>query len=184
MAKPVYHAIIKHSPSKPAVVFVPSRRQTRLTAIDILTFCTAEVDTQRSVIAAPPTLYFENKSHWFCFLSSAVDFKRSVFPCRFLHCTEKDLAPFLEKIKDPTLKETLANGVGYLHEGLSVTERKIVEQLFNSGMQKTLYPPILDPYCSSLLIIIDFRCDGFLLFTLKHLVFLFWLLWMFFKMLV
>uniref|UniRef100_A0A667XRQ8 Activating signal cointegrator 1 complex subunit 3 n=1 Tax=Myripristis murdjan TaxID=586833 RepID=A0A667XRQ8_9TELE len=87
MAKPVYHAIMKHSPSKPAVVFVPSRRQTRLTAIDILTFCAADV---------------------------------------------KDLAPFLEKITDLTLKETLANGVGYLHEGLSPTERKIVEQLFNS----------------------------------------------------
>lgn len=55
-------------------------------------------------------------------------------PCRFLHCTERDLAPFLEKINDSTLKETLANGVGYLHEGLSATERKIVEQLFNSGM--------------------------------------------------
>uniref|UniRef100_A0A4W6G033 Activating signal cointegrator 1 complex subunit 3 n=1 Tax=Lates calcarifer TaxID=8187 RepID=A0A4W6G033_LATCA len=88
MAKPVYHAIMKHSPSKPAVVFVPSRRQTRLTAIDILTFCAADV---------------------------------------------KDLAPFLEKINDSTLKETLANGVGYLHEGLSATERRIVEQLFNSG---------------------------------------------------
>uniref|UniRef100_A0A667XVK9 U5 small nuclear ribonucleoprotein 200 kDa helicase n=1 Tax=Myripristis murdjan TaxID=586833 RepID=A0A667XVK9_9TELE len=97
MAKPVYHAIMKHSPSKPAVVFVPSRRQTRLTAIDILTFCAADV-----------------------------------VPQRFLHCTEKDLAPFLEKITDLTLKETLANGVGYLHEGLSPTERKIVEQLFNS----------------------------------------------------
>uniref|UniRef100_A0A8C7M9Q2 U5 small nuclear ribonucleoprotein 200 kDa helicase n=1 Tax=Oncorhynchus kisutch TaxID=8019 RepID=A0A8C7M9Q2_ONCKI len=98
MAKPVYHAIMKHSPSKPAVVFVPSRRQTRLTAIDILTFCAADV-----------------------------------VPQRFLHCTEKDLAPFLEKVTDGTLKETLANGVGYLHEGLSTTERRIVEQLFNSG---------------------------------------------------
>lgn len=49
MAKPVYHAIMKHSPSKPAVVFVPSRRQTRLTAIDILTFCAADVVPQRSV---------------------------------------------------------------------------------------------------------------------------------------
>uniref|UniRef100_A0A674NY69 Activating signal cointegrator 1 complex subunit 3 n=1 Tax=Takifugu rubripes TaxID=31033 RepID=A0A674NY69_TAKRU len=90
MAKPVYHAIMKHSPSKPAVVFVPSRRQTRLTAIDILTFCAADV---------------------------------------------KDLAPFLEKLNDSTLKETLANGVGYLHEGLSATERRIVEQLFNSAVQ-------------------------------------------------
>lgn len=128
MAKPVYHAIMKHSPSKPAVVFVPSRRQTRLTAIDILTFCAADVVPQRSVsrhcdpdcdchYGFKPWLHNEQFS-----------------PFRFLHCTEKDLAPFLDKINDATLKETLANGVGYLHEGLSATERKIVEQLFNSGM--------------------------------------------------
>ena len=60
---------------------------------------------------------------------------------RFLHCTEKDLAPFLEKVSDATLKETLANGVGYLHEGLSTTERKIVEQLFNSGLTPQSHTP-------------------------------------------
>ncbi len=32
-----------------------------------------------------------------------------------------------------TLKETLANGVAYLHEGLSEGERKLVEQLFDAG---------------------------------------------------
>ena len=43
MAKPTYHAIMKHSPKKPVIVFVPSRKQTRLTAIDILTFCAADM---------------------------------------------------------------------------------------------------------------------------------------------
>ena len=42
MAKPTYHAIIKHAPKKPVVIYVPSRKQTRLTAIDILTFCAAD----------------------------------------------------------------------------------------------------------------------------------------------
>uniref|UniRef100_A0A4W4GXY6 U5 small nuclear ribonucleoprotein 200 kDa helicase n=1 Tax=Electrophorus electricus TaxID=8005 RepID=A0A4W4GXY6_ELEEL len=91
MAKPVYHAIMKHSPTKPTLVFVPSRRQTRLTAIDILTFCAADVIPQRYVESSPVCL------------------------------------------SDATLKETLSNGVGYLHEGLSTTERRIVEQLFSSG---------------------------------------------------
>ncbi|KAM8973353.1 U5 small nuclear ribonucleoprotein 200 kDa helicase [Pelodytes ibericus] len=98
MAKPVYHAIVKHSPKKPVIVFVPSRKQTRLTAIDILTTCASDVQRQR-----------------------------------FLHCTEKDLAPYLDKLSDGTLKETLLNGVGYLHEGLSSLEKRIVEQLFNTG---------------------------------------------------
>ena len=47
MAKPVYHAIVKHSPKKPVIVFVPARKQTRLTAIDILTFCAADLQPSR-----------------------------------------------------------------------------------------------------------------------------------------
>ncbi len=47
MAKPVYHAIVKHSAKRPAVVFVPSRKQTRLTAIDILTYCAADQQPTR-----------------------------------------------------------------------------------------------------------------------------------------
>ena len=52
---------------------------------------------------------------------------------RFLHCAEKDLVPYLDKLNDNTLKETLVNGVGYLHEGLTAMERRVVEQLFSSG---------------------------------------------------
>ncbi|KAI8793415.1 U5 small nuclear ribonucleoprotein 200 kDa helicase [Biomphalaria glabrata] len=105
MAKPSYQAIIRHSPKKPVIIFVPSRKQTKLTAIDILTCAAAE-------------------------MQSGGDGKPYN---RFLHVQEEDLAPFLEKITDLTLKETLANGVGYLHGGLSEIERKCVEQLFTSG---------------------------------------------------
>ncbi|BFY98347.1 hypothetical protein BsWGS_01387 [Bradybaena similaris] len=105
MAKPTYQAIVKHSSKKPVIIFVPSRKQTKLTAIDVLTCAAAEMQISG-----------DDKPH-----------------SRFLHVTEDDLKPFLDKIKDLTLKETLANGVGYLHEGLSETENKIVEQLFASG---------------------------------------------------
>jgi len=47
MAKPTYHAILTHAQKKPAIVFVPSRKQTRLTAIDILTFCAADMQPNR-----------------------------------------------------------------------------------------------------------------------------------------
>ena len=47
MMKPVYHAICKHSPKLPVIVFVPSRKQTRLTAVDLLTFCAADLQPQR-----------------------------------------------------------------------------------------------------------------------------------------
>ncbi|CAN8000338.1 unnamed protein product [Ixodes hexagonus] len=98
MSKPVYQGIMRHSPRKPVIVFVPSRKQTRLTAIDVLTYSASEGQATK-----------------------------------FLHCTEDDLKPFLEQITDKTLKETLTNGVAYLHEGLSTADQRLVEQLFDSG---------------------------------------------------
>ena len=41
MSKPVFNAIMGHSPNKPAIVFVPSRKQSQLTAIDIMTYIAA-----------------------------------------------------------------------------------------------------------------------------------------------
>ena len=42
MSKPAYLAIKEYSPTKPVVVFVPSRRQCRLTVHDLLTHCAAD----------------------------------------------------------------------------------------------------------------------------------------------
>lgn len=72
MAKPTYQAIVRHSPQKPVLVFVPSRKQTRITAIDILTYAAADMQV-------------------------VSDEKQQ---SRFLHVTEEDLQPFLEKISD------------------------------------------------------------------------------------
>jgi pre-mRNA-splicing helicase BRR2 len=47
MAKPVYQAINRHSPVRPVIVFVPSRKLSRMTAIDILTFAAAEQKQDR-----------------------------------------------------------------------------------------------------------------------------------------
>mmetsp|Transcript_31860 Transcript_31860/g.64474 ORF Transcript_31860/g.64474 Transcript_31860/m.64474 type:complete len:2298 (+) Transcript_31860:111-7004(+) len=38
MGKPVYNAVMRHSDSKPSIIFVPSRRQAQLTAIDLMTY--------------------------------------------------------------------------------------------------------------------------------------------------
>ncbi|XP_034244319.1 putative U5 small nuclear ribonucleoprotein 200 kDa helicase isoform X1 [Thrips palmi] len=98
MGKPVYNAIMRHSPNKPVVVFVPSRKQARLTAIDILTYAVSEGT-----------------------------------PDRFFHAEQDDIQPFLERMQDKTLKETLGQGVAYVHEGLSPSDHRLVEQLFESG---------------------------------------------------
>lgn len=98
MSKPVYNAIVKHSTHKPVIVFVSSRKQARLTAIDILTYCAAELQ-----------------------------------PNRFFHAEEDLIKPFLDRISDKTLKETLTQGVAYIHEGLTPSDHRIVEELFDSG---------------------------------------------------
>lgn len=103
MAKPLYNAITKHSPTKPVIVFVPSRKQSRLTALDILTYAASEKDEKR-----------------------------------YLHAEEDDVKPFLQRLSDKTLQETLLLGVGYLHEGLTVQDRRIVEQLFDLGAVQIL----------------------------------------------
>lgn len=42
MNKPTFAAIRTHSPTKPVLVFVSSRRQTRLTALELISFLAAE----------------------------------------------------------------------------------------------------------------------------------------------
>ena len=98
MARPTYNAITAHSPQKPVIVFVPSRKQTRLTAIDLLTYAAADNT-----------------------------------PECFLHAEVEDIQAFVDKVKDKTLKETLLQGVGYIHEGLEANDKSIVESLFDSG---------------------------------------------------
>ncbi|KAG1730314.1 putative RNA helicase, partial [Suillus lakei] len=47
MSKPAYLAIVEHSPTKPVIVFVPSRRQCRLTVDDLLIHCGADSNSDR-----------------------------------------------------------------------------------------------------------------------------------------
>ena len=42
MNKPAYASILEHSPEKPVLVFVSSRRQTRLTALDLIACCASD----------------------------------------------------------------------------------------------------------------------------------------------
>jgi activating signal cointegrator complex subunit 3 len=44
MNKPTFAAITQHSPNKPVLVFVSSRRQTRLTALDLISYCASDDD--------------------------------------------------------------------------------------------------------------------------------------------
>ena len=54
MNKPAMTAVKTHSPEKPAIIFVSSRRQTRLTAQDLINFCAIE-DNPRRFLHMPET---------------------------------------------------------------------------------------------------------------------------------
>lgn len=52
MNKPTFQAIMEHSPKKPALVFVSSRRQTRLTALEMISLC-AQGDYPKQFLHMP-----------------------------------------------------------------------------------------------------------------------------------
>lgn len=110
MAKPVYNSIVGHSPDKPVIVFVPSRKQAQLSAIDIMTFAAA-----------------------------------SGKPNRFLRIEAGEFAPLLASrnwiVKEPALADTLSRGVGFLHSGLTKSDRHIVEELYRNGVIGVLVCP-------------------------------------------
>ncbi|KAI4320895.1 hypothetical protein MLD38_034329 [Melastoma candidum] len=45
----------------------------------------------------------------------------------------EELEPFIEKVNEEMLRETLRHGVGYLHEGLSSDDQEVVARLFEAG---------------------------------------------------
>ncbi|KAG5440610.1 hypothetical protein PCK2_000320 [Pneumocystis canis] len=47
MNKPAFSAILNHSPDKPVLIFVSSRRQTRLTSQDLISYCGLENNPKR-----------------------------------------------------------------------------------------------------------------------------------------
>ncbi|KAL0479779.1 hypothetical protein AKO1_000720, partial [Acrasis kona] len=49
MNRPAYSVILKYSKKKPVLIFVSSRRQTRLTALDLISYCAADQDSQQFV---------------------------------------------------------------------------------------------------------------------------------------
>ncbi|KAL5557644.1 hypothetical protein UlMin_033855 [Ulmus minor] len=100
MTKPTYTAIVQHAKNgKPSLVYVPTRKHVQLTALDLMTYSSADGGE------SPP------------FLLRPLD----------------DIEPFVDRIDDEMLKDTLRYGVGYLHEGLSSLDQEVVSHLFEAG---------------------------------------------------
>ena len=98
MAKPTYAAILGMSPDKPAMVFVPSRKQARATALDLLAACVADDDEDR-----------------------------------FLHAAIDEIAPLLQRVNETALADSISHGIGYFHEALSSSDKRLVSHLYSVG---------------------------------------------------
>ncbi|KAK3630927.1 Pre-mRNA-splicing helicase BRR2 [Elasticomyces elasticus] len=100
MTKPMYQAILQYASQadKPAMVFVPNRKQVRATAQELLAACVTDDDEDR-----------------------------------FLQTDPEQLAPVLAKVKERALAESLRHGIGYFHEALTDSDKRIVESLFTQG---------------------------------------------------
>ncbi|KAH8657646.1 Sec63 Brl domain-containing protein [Tricladium varicosporioides] len=103
MAKPAYLSILQMSPNKPAIVFVPSRKQARGTTRDLLAACLASDDEDR-------------------FLNADVD----------------QMRPLLKRIHEEALAEAISHGIGYYHEALSSSDKRIVKHLYDQGAIQVL----------------------------------------------
>lgn len=106
MNKPTYAAIRTHAPSAPVLVFVSSRRQTRLTAQDLIALAMVD-EAPRQWVHMPEDQY------------DALTGPQS-------------------PIQDPSLKSTLAFGIGLHHAGLSAADKSTVESLFADGSIQVL----------------------------------------------
>lgn len=111
MNRPAYKAIMTHSRQNPVLIFVSSRRQTRLTALDLIAMCAADQQ--------------ENAADHRGYGGGAVEFQKP-----FLHMDPEEIAQISEFIKDENLRHTIQFGVGMHHAGLTESDRKIVEELF------------------------------------------------------
>ena len=98
MTGPTYQAILQYAPSKPAMVFVPSRKQARATAQDLLAACVADDDEDR-----------------------------------FLQADSEQISQVLGRVTEKSLAESLSHGIGYFHEALADSDKRIVESLFSQG---------------------------------------------------
>jgi pre-mRNA-splicing helicase BRR2 len=59
-------------------------------------------------------------------------------PDRFLHCNAEDIEPFVNKLKEKILRESVPHGVGMLYEGMHDSDRDLVMHLFRSNAIQVL----------------------------------------------
>ncbi|KAJ1446965.1 Sec63 Brl domain-containing protein [Pelagophyceae sp. CCMP2097] len=106
MNKPCYQALLEHAAGRPALIFVASRRQTRLTALDLISIAASDASATKSVA----------EGLWLGPGYQQLEAQAEADRCH-----------------DAALRHSLPFGVGVHHAGLSTEDRDRVERLFEAG---------------------------------------------------
>ncbi len=113
MSRPTFNALATvPAGNKPSVVFVPSRKQAQLSAIDIVTSAATMGTSDRFLMVADKSI------------PALARFEELVL-----------------SVKDSVLRDTLSRGVGFLHTGLSRSDRMIVTESYQQGFLSVLVCP-------------------------------------------
>ena len=125
MAKPTFNAILAHAkaPQKNVIVFVPSRRQSQISAVDLVMFGNGY-----------DLLHNSNPSTDSSMEDEEADKKH---PQNALFPSTVDI----ENVNDESLSHVMSQGVAYLHHGLSKSDRVMVLHAFAMGDVRVLVTP-------------------------------------------
>ena len=126
MTKPIFNAINQYcctgedAGNKQSIVFVPNRKQCRLTATELQTLSVADSAARKFLCLPDVTFTGDEKD---------ADIAAKV---------QSILGPHIANVADAALRKYLAFGIGYLHEALTPRDRRTVVHLFQSGVIKVL----------------------------------------------
>lgn len=149
MNKPTYAAIMQHSPTKPVLVFVSSRRQTRLTALELISYANSDEnpkqflnmdgrELERVINAFNDSslqhcvafgIGIRQKPSFFSFRFHFRFFQTFYFPSSFSF----PINPLLHLCNTSSSPSPLSNFLGLHHAGLKSDDRALVEQLFKES---------------------------------------------------
>ena len=135
MNKPVFNAIRQHSMDKPTLVFVSSRRQTRLTAIDLIGYMQAEEGFSDFHYRQFDTKKKKPKN------MSAFRTDTDVVLVFLMETMEdEEFINALPGIKDPNLPQFLEYGVG-IHHTLKHQKHVVIFQKPRLGVRAFFFMP-------------------------------------------
>lgn len=117
--RPLYSAIQRYSHKKPVLVFVSSRRQSLLTARDLLRLASLD-DKETLFVGKIKRTGSDSRS-------------TSVENAGSGQQQSTDLSRYFRVMTDVGLRQLVPKGIALYHENISAPERDAIEELFNAG---------------------------------------------------